>query len=73
MARNGEYYFMHFLAIWISFFEKVLISLVVHFFIGLLILGEFTFLAPRIFWLSVLYLVGSQRIFSPLLWVVFSV
>jgi hypothetical protein len=30
------------LAIWISFLEKVLFSSVAHFFIGSLILGEFT-------------------------------
>jgi hypothetical protein len=39
MARNGEQFFMCFLAIWISYFEKVLFSSVAHFFIGSLILG----------------------------------
>jgi hypothetical protein len=37
MARDGEHFFMCFLAIWISLFEKVLSSSVVHFFIGSLI------------------------------------
>jgi hypothetical protein len=41
MARNGE----HFLAIWIPYFEKVLFSSVAHFFIGSLILREFSFLS----------------------------
>jgi hypothetical protein len=35
---------MCFLATWISSFEKALFSLFVHFFIRLLILGEFSFL-----------------------------
>jgi hypothetical protein len=35
MARDGEYFFMYFLAIWVSSFEKVLFSLVANFFIGL--------------------------------------
>jgi hypothetical protein len=39
MARDGEHFFMCFLAIWISFFKKVLFSLVSHFFIGSLIFG----------------------------------
>jgi hypothetical protein len=41
MARNGEHFFMCFLAICISSFQKVLFSSVAHFFIGSLILGEF--------------------------------
>jgi hypothetical protein len=40
MARNGEHFFMCFLAILSSSFEKVLFSLVAHFFIGSLILGS---------------------------------
>jgi hypothetical protein len=43
MDRDGEYFFMCVLAIWISSFEKVLSSLVAQFFIGSLILGEFSF------------------------------
>jgi hypothetical protein len=42
MARDGEHFFMYFLAIWISSFEKVLFSSVAHFFIGSLILEEFS-------------------------------
>jgi hypothetical protein len=34
MTRNGEHFFMYFLAIWISSFEKVQFSSVSHFFIG---------------------------------------
>jgi hypothetical protein len=45
MARDGEHFFMCFLAIWISSFKKVLFSSVVHFFIGSLICGEFSFLS----------------------------
>jgi hypothetical protein len=43
MARDDEHFFMCFLAIWTSSFEKVLFSSVDHFFIGSLILGEFNF------------------------------
>jgi hypothetical protein len=45
MARDSEHFFMCFLAIWISSFEKVLFSSVAHFFIGSLILVEFSFLS----------------------------
>jgi hypothetical protein len=69
MARDGGHFVMYFLAIWISSFEKVLFSSVAHFFIGSLIWVEF-FGAPYIFWLSVLCLMCSQRIFFPTLWVV---
>jgi hypothetical protein len=34
MARDGEHFFMFFLTIWISSFEKFLFSSVAHFFIG---------------------------------------
>jgi hypothetical protein len=44
MARDGEHFFMYFLATWISSFEKVLFNLVSHFFIGSLICGDFNFL-----------------------------
>jgi hypothetical protein len=43
IARDGEHFFMCFFAIWISSLEKVLFSSVAHFFIGSLILGEFSF------------------------------
>jgi hypothetical protein len=43
MARDGENFFMVFLAIWISSFEKILFSLLSHLFIGSLIFGEFNF------------------------------
>jgi type IV secretory pathway TrbL component len=45
MARDGEHFFMCFLDIWISSFEKVLFSSVAHFFIGSLFFGEFSFLS----------------------------
>jgi hypothetical protein len=45
MARDGEHFFMYFLAIWISSFEKVLFSSVAHLFFGSLIFGEFSFLS----------------------------
>jgi hypothetical protein len=38
-ARDGEHFFMCFLAICISSFEKVLFSSLAHFFIGSLVLG----------------------------------
>jgi hypothetical protein len=43
MAKDGEHFFKCFLAIWISSFEKDLFSSVANFFIGPLILGEFSF------------------------------
>jgi hypothetical protein len=45
MANDGELFFMCFLAIGISSFEKVLFSSVAHFFIVSLIWGEFSFLS----------------------------
>jgi hypothetical protein len=39
MARDSEHFFMYFLAIWISSFEKVLFSSLAHFFTGSLIFG----------------------------------
>jgi hypothetical protein len=45
IARDGKHFFMCFLAIRISFFEKVLFNSVAHFFTGLLILEEFSFLS----------------------------
>jgi hypothetical protein len=39
MVKDGEHFFMCFLAIWISSFEKVLFGSVAHFFIGSLIWG----------------------------------
>jgi hypothetical protein len=47
MARDGERSFMCFLAIWTSSIEKVLFTSVAHFFIGSLILGEFSFLSSH--------------------------
>jgi hypothetical protein len=43
MARDGEHFFMCFLAIWLSSLETVLFSSVAHFFVGSLIWGEFSF------------------------------
>jgi hypothetical protein len=45
MARVGEHFFMCFLAIWNSSFEKVLFNSVAHLFTGLLILREFSVLS----------------------------
>jgi hypothetical protein len=42
MARDGEHFCMCVLAISISSFKKILLSSVAHFFIGSLILGEFS-------------------------------
>jgi hypothetical protein len=53
MTRDGEHFFMCFLPIWTSSFEKVLLSSVACFFIGPLIFGEFSFLSSGIFWFSV--------------------
>jgi hypothetical protein len=65
MARDVEHFFMCVLANWISSFEKTLFSYFAHFFIGSLILGEFSFLsylyALVIKPLSVVYL---AKIFS---------
>jgi hypothetical protein len=41
MTRDGEHFFMCFLAIYISFLDTVLFSSVAYLFIGLLIWGEF--------------------------------
>jgi hypothetical protein len=43
MARDGDHFFMCFLAIWTLSLEKVLFTLVAHFFIGSTILGELSF------------------------------
>jgi uncharacterized membrane protein len=45
MARDGEQFFMCFLAIWISSFKKALFSSGALFFIDSLIFGEFSFLS----------------------------
>jgi hypothetical protein len=44
MARDSEHFFTCFLTIWVSSFEKVLFGSVAHFFIGSLILREFSLL-----------------------------
>jgi hypothetical protein len=43
MARDGEHFFMCFLAIWISFLEKVLFGLVAQLFIDSLIWESLVF------------------------------
>jgi hypothetical protein len=45
MVGDGEHFFMCFFAIWIFSFEKVLFSSVAYFFLGSLILGQFSFLS----------------------------
>jgi hypothetical protein len=45
IARGGEHFFMCFLVICISSFEKVLFSSLAHFFFASLILGDFRFLS----------------------------
>jgi hypothetical protein len=62
MARDSEHFFMCFLAIWISSFEKVLFSSVAHFLIGSLILGEFSFWNCSFLFLS--SQTGSSSTFS---------
>jgi hypothetical protein len=65
MHRDGEHFFMCFLAIWTSFFEKVLFSSVPHCFIGSLILGKFSFLSsPNILVISLLSDTKLAKIFS---------
>jgi hypothetical protein len=63
IARDSEHFFMCFLAIGISFFEKVLFSSLAHFFIGSLILGEFSFLSSLYFTLKGT-IVGVKRVLS---------
>jgi hypothetical protein len=43
MTKYGEHFFMWFLPIWTSCFEKILFRSVAHFFIGLLILESVVF------------------------------
>jgi hypothetical protein len=43
MVRDGEHFFLCFLAIWTSSFEKVLFCSLAHFFIGSLIWGSLSF------------------------------
>jgi hypothetical protein len=65
MTRDGEHFFMCFLAVSISSFEKVLFSTVAHFLIGSLILGEFSFLSSLyILVISPLSVVYLANIFS---------
>jgi hypothetical protein len=45
MVRDGEHFFMCFLVIWTSSFEKSLFSSFAHDFIESLIFGEFNFLS----------------------------
>jgi hypothetical protein len=56
MGRDGEHFFMCFCSFVLLHLKKILFSSVAHFFIGSLILGEFSFLNSYIFWLSVLCL-----------------
>jgi hypothetical protein len=65
MARDGEHFFICFLATWISSFQKFLFSLVSHFFIGSFILGEFSSLSSLyILVISLLSYVELANIFS---------
>jgi hypothetical protein len=65
IARDGKHFFISFLAIWISSFEKVLFSSVAHFFIGSLIWGEFSILSSLyILVISPLCDVYLENIFS---------
>jgi hypothetical protein len=72
IARDGEHFFMCFLAIRMFYFEKVLFSSVVHFFITSLILGVFSFLTSLLI-LVISPLMYSWQIFFPTMWVVSSV
>jgi hypothetical protein len=64
-ASDREQFFILFLAIWTSSFEKALFSSVAHFFIGSLILGSLVFLSPlHILVISPLPVVYLANIFS---------
>jgi hypothetical protein len=63
MARAGEHFFMSFLAIWTSSFEKVLHSSVAHFFVGSLVIGEFS-LSSSLYILVISRLSDIANIFS---------
>jgi hypothetical protein len=60
MDRDGEHFFMCFLALWTYSFEKVLFSSVACFFIDSLILGEFSFFSS----LYILVISVALSIFS---------
>jgi hypothetical protein len=66
-------FFMCFLAIWTSSFEKTLFNSFTHFFTGLWFWRILIFCAHCIFWLSVLFQMNSWQRFSPILWVAYSV
>jgi hypothetical protein len=53
MARNVKRFFLSYLAICTSSFEKFLFSSFAHFFIGSLIVWEFNFWASYEFWLLI--------------------
>jgi hypothetical protein len=72
MARDSEHFFMCFLAIRISSFEKVLFSSVAHFFTGSLILEEFSFNFPVYSGYQSLVWGIAGKYFLPL-WVISSV
>jgi hypothetical protein len=55
MSRDREHFFICLLAIWISSFETALFSSVAHFFIGSLILQEFSFLSSLYILLTSLF------------------
>jgi hypothetical protein len=53
MARDVEHFFIYLLAIYTSSFENCQFSSLAHFFIGLLVHWEFSFLSSNKFWLLI--------------------
>jgi hypothetical protein len=69
MVRHCEHFFMCFLVIWTSSFEKALVSSFAHFFIWPSIFFlSLVFWALCIFWLSIPCQIYCWQNFFPILW-----